>query len=117
MDVYRVYINAGHLAVDNGNKNGITMMLDLAKLLDTHLNQGGYWGSDYIEVEKDQLDILIELLQDTKLPYKILQHPEGDDWKNLFTDVAKQHCRVPADYSPKYNRLHFSIVNTKRIPE
>lgn len=108
MKFYFLYINAGHLAVDNGGHNSISKMFDLAKICDTYiLKDGDWWGADHMEVNEDTLQIAVELLIQEKIPYRIKHHPEGSDWKGLITDKAKEMCRYGADYNPTYNKLFF----------
>lgn len=107
MKNYIVYVNAGYLAADNGATDAIKKMYDVASLANSCICSEGYWGSDNFEVKADDLELIIELLLDSKIPYRIHHHPEGDGWKGLFAEAVRQQCRVGADYNPKYEQLHF----------
>ena len=110
MDTYRVYMNAGHLAVDNGATNAIKNMFDLASILAVPVcKDGDYWGADWITVENKDLEIVIDLLIDVKIPYRIMHHPEHVTWKGLITDEAKATCRITSDYLQHYTKLHFEL--------
>lgn len=110
-ETYNIYVNFGHLAVDNGATSPIKKAFDIVKVSDSHLLPGQHYGDDRIEVKKDNLQIVIELLEESRIPYRIHLHPEDLTtiirWRGIFSDRAKELCQVREDYYPSYKQLFF----------
>ena len=89
-----IYVNCGHYAVRNGAVNPIRQVFDIRDLTDVSLimDSGTHYGHDYfLCLDQTEVDNVISLLKDAKIPYSI--HRKGEarqQWENLSEELMKE---------------------------
>lgn len=83
----RVFIHTGHLSLDNGATGPINKYFDLARAVGVEPDQGDYYGSDSLEIADVDWPIVKELLEDSKMLYRI--HGVDLSWQNVQTDAVR----------------------------
>ena len=83
----RVFINSGHLSLDNGAIFPFTKFNDLAKLLNVSPNYGEHYYDDSLDIPEAEWPIVEELLISGKMLYRI--ESQHLDWQNAQSDYVK----------------------------
>lgn len=88
----KIFVNTGHLSVDNGAKFPITYFADMCKVIGTSPIWGQFYGDDSLEIEENILPTVIELLEENNMLYMIVgQHKQ---WQNIKTNSVADRLKV-----------------------
>jgi hypothetical protein len=71
-------INA-RLSADNGAKNSLTTMVNLAKILDTKVLWGSHYGDDFIRcpAEEENCQLVEDLMASERLVFEVVERIPG----------------------------------------
>lgn len=79
-----IIVNCGYGAVMNGAENPIKKLHDIAACADTYVMTGQHWGDDRIEVSDEHFPMVLEMLEESCLLYRI-QGQMFTDWHGIKT--------------------------------
>lgn len=100
-----IIINCGHSALANGSIYPLTKMRDVATVLDATLQYGEYYGDDRIHVSDENFPIALELLEGTRLLYRIEGVDPNDYWHGVIegSEYDLRQKRIAAHAKGKAN--------------
>lgn len=81
----RVYVHTRDLSYNNGAVGPLGIFIDLTKLFEVDPEWGTYYYDDSIVVSQEDLPVLIQLLTEQRMIYKM--DGLGEDWKGFVPPV------------------------------